>query len=99
MRLNEEGHDGPAWMVRPLPARLTAREASKVLGFSENEVRHLCNQGHLKVIGSPNEKQTKWIATAYLAAIVMNENWLKRATELCYALNSRPNHKQRRLAA
>ena len=100
MRLNEEGHDGPAWMARPLPARLTVEEVAKVLGFNHREVRHLISKGHLKVLGSPNDQQTKWVATAYLAALMTNESWLKRATDLAYAFNQRPQrNQQRRLAA
>lgn len=97
--INDVSHDGPSWMLRPLPARLLAKDVAKVLGFSENEVRFLMNHGHLKVIGNPDAKQTKWVSTAYLANIVTNENWLKRATELCYQANRRPNHAQKRLAA
>jgi hypothetical protein len=90
----------PAWMPTGLPARLTAREAAKLLGFTEDEIRYLVRQKHLKPLGQPRQQQTKYFSTAYLAKLMGNEAWLNKATALGYQGNrTKTRGGEERLAA
>ena len=89
----------PEWIKTPMTARLNVEQVAALLGFSHYEIRHLISQKHLKVLGRPNRQQTKWVAAVQAIEYASDLAWLKRATDLCYRFNQRPDrNKQRALA-
>ena len=82
--------------LRNVPARLDMQEAGWYLGFTEYSIPALISTGMLKPLGHPPASTVKYFATATLAKLRDDPQWLARATD---ALTRHWHSKNARAAA
>lgn len=70
-----------AWARRNLPARLSALEAAKVLGFREYDIPILMAAGKLTPLGNPARNAPKWFAAVEIIRLATDVDWLQKATK------------------
>jgi hypothetical protein len=68
------------WAARHLPARLSACEAAKLLGFAEHDIQILMGTGKLTPLGDPAPNAPKWFAAIEMIQLAADRDWLNRAT-------------------
>jgi hypothetical protein len=64
-----------------IPARLDSQEAAWFLGFSNHDIPVLIRTGLLKPLGHPPPNGVKYFASATLASLREDTQWLSRATD------------------
>jgi hypothetical protein len=66
-------------------------------------MRYLVAQKHIRLLGSPDQFQIKWFCTAYITRLLVDESWMRKATDLAYIGNrskkKRGEDNEERLAA
>lgn len=70
-----------AWARRNLPARLSALEAAKALGFGEYDIPILMAAGKLTPLGNPAPNAVKWFASVEIIRLATDVDWLHKATK------------------
>lgn len=68
------------WAARHLPARLSAGEAAKLLGFAERDIQILMGTGKLTPLVDPAPNAPKWFAAIEMIEFAADRDWLNRAT-------------------
>jgi hypothetical protein len=68
-------------VIQVPPARMMMEEAAWYLGFAPHDIPVLVNAGLLKPLGKPPASGTKYFATAMLAKLRDDLNWLARASD------------------
>ena len=69
-----------AWATRNLPARLSAAETARVLGFAEHDVQILMAARKLTPLGDPAQSAPKWFAAVEIIQLATDKDWLSKAT-------------------
>jgi hypothetical protein len=67
--------------LRNLPARLEVEEAAWYLGFAAHAIPIIIRAGLLKPLGHPARNGAKYFATATLAELRNDPQWLARASD------------------
>ena len=70
--------------MNPVPARMSMAQASALLGISRTDVGHLCAEGELQVLGSPERNQEKFFCAEDVLAKAQDKRWLARITDTLY---------------
>jgi hypothetical protein len=70
-----------AWAVRNLPARLDVNAASRLLGFTPQEIQILMAGGKLTPLGHPAQNAPKWFPAVELIGLSVDREWLDKATK------------------
>lgn len=70
-----------AWARRNLPARLSALEVAKLLGFAEHDIPILMAAGKLTPLGNPARNAPKWFAAVEIIRLATDVDWLHKATK------------------
>ena len=70
-----------AWAARNLPARLSAAETARVLGFAENDIQILMAARKLTPLGDPAQNAPKWFAAVEILQLATDKDWLSKATK------------------
>jgi len=80
--MNEDGFQAAlaTWAARHLPARLSAVETAKLLGFAEHDIQVLMGTGKLTPLGDPAPNAPKWFAAVEMIQLATDRDWLNRAT-------------------
>lgn len=75
--------NGPlsAWATRNLPARLSATETAKLLGFPEHDIQILMAARKLITLGDPAPNAPKYFAAIEVIQLAADRDWLHRATK------------------
>lgn len=74
--------DQELFMVRRLPGRLTAAQASLLLGFSDQEVSILVRHGLLRPLGRPAPNGHKYFSSAEIEKFSRDREFLDRASRI-----------------
>lgn len=80
------------WNLCRLPARLNCIEAGALLGFSEDDIRHLATKKLLPLLGGANPG-TFWFAAVEIDGFSRDINWLARATKAVREHNRAKNER------
>jgi hypothetical protein len=64
-----------------IPARLDSQETAWFLGFAAHDIPVLVRAGLLKPLGHPPPNGVKYFASATLAGLREDTQWLSRATD------------------
>ncbi|HWY74603.1 MAG TPA: hypothetical protein VN281_03245 [Verrucomicrobiae bacterium] len=67
--------------LKDTPARLTAEQASWLLGFSPHEIPILMAKGLLKPLGHPAHNGQKFFLAATLQDLRRDEKWFTKASD------------------
>lgn len=67
--------------LRNLPARLTAEEASWLLGCSSHDIPILVAAGLLKPLGQPAQNAVKYFAAVTICELKQDAHWQFRASK------------------
>jgi hypothetical protein len=70
-----------AWAARSLPARLTATETAKLLGFPEHDIQILMAARKLIPLGEPAPNAPKYFSAIEVIQFAADKDWLNRATK------------------
>ena len=70
-----------AWAMRNLPARLSAIETAKLLGFPEHDIQILMAARRLVPLGEPAPNAPKWFSAIEVIQLAADRDWLHRATK------------------
>jgi len=68
------------WAARDLPARLSAAETGKLLGFAEHDIQILMAVGKLTPLGDPAANAPKWFGAVEMIRLAADQDWLHKAT-------------------
>ena len=66
------------------PARIDYNQAGKILGFSEDEIKILVQNNHLKPIGKPRQNARKFFTLIETGAKTFDPDWIRKATDAVY---------------
>jgi len=69
------------------PARMTALQASDLLGFERDDLALLAREGLLKPLGKPGANAVKYYAALDVLELAKDRRRLDRATEAVYERN------------
>ena len=69
-----------AWAVKNLPARLSAAETARILGFAEHDIQILMAARKLTPLGDPVQNAPKWFAAVEIIQLATDKDWLSKAT-------------------
>ena len=72
------------WLSAIMPARLTAYQAAKVLGFEEHQIPVLVANRMLKPLGKPVSNAYKYFAASEIEILARDAAWLSKATQIIY---------------
>jgi hypothetical protein len=61
-----------AWAFRSLPARLSAPETAKLLGFAEHDIQILMASRRLVPVGDPAPKAPKWFSAVEVMSLAVD---------------------------
>jgi hypothetical protein len=67
--------------LQKLPARLNAKEAAWLLGFSPHEIPILMSGGLLKPLGHPPANGPKYFSATIIEEYRRDEKWLARTSD------------------
>src|SRR5688572_20909010 len=70
-----------AWARCNLPARLSAVETAKLLGFPEHDIQILMAARRLTPLGDPAPNAPKYFAAIEVIQLAADKDWLHRATK------------------
>lgn len=84
MRFLIEISDNGFTKMNPVPARMSMAQVSALLGISRTDVGHLCAEGELQVLGSPERNQEKFLCAEDVLAKAQDKRWLARITDTLY---------------
>jgi hypothetical protein len=70
-----------AWARRNLPARLTATETARLLGFPLHDIQILMAARKLIPLGDPAPNAPKYFAAIEVVQLACDRDWLHRATK------------------
>jgi hypothetical protein len=70
-----------AWAKRNLPARLSATDTAKLLGFPEHDIQILMAARKLVPLGDPAPNAPKYFAAVEVIQLAADRDWLHRATK------------------
>src|SRR5688572_25850635 len=70
-----------AWATRNLPARLSATETARLLGFPEHDIQILMAARKLIPLGDPAPNAPKYFAAIEIIQLAADRDWLHRATK------------------
>ena len=68
------------WATKDIPARLSATQTAKLLGFAEHDIQVLMATGRLEALGDPAPNAPKWFAAIEVIQLATDREWLHRAT-------------------
>ena len=83
---------------RRLPGRLNTTEASVLLGFQEHDITTLVAARLLTPLGKPAPNSPKFFASAQIAELSADTDWLGKATKAVAAHWQRKNFKTGKVA-
>ena len=83
---------------RRLPGRLNNIETAVLLGFQEHDITTLVAAGLLTPLGQPAPNSPKFFASAQIATLSENFEWLGKATKAVAAYWQRKNTRGGRLS-
>ena len=69
------------WATRNLPARLSAAETARLLGFPEHDIQILMAARKLVPLGDPAPNAPKYFAAVEVIQLAADRDWLHRATK------------------
>ena len=76
------------------PARIDYNQAGKILGFSEDEIKILVQNNHLKPIGKPRQNARKFFTLVETGAKTFDPEWIRKATDTVYKTLEREKFKE-----
>ena len=76
------------------PARIDYNQAGKILGFSEDEIKILVQNNHLKPIGKPRQNARKFFTLVETGAKTFDPEWIRKATDTVYKHWNEKNSKK-----
>jgi hypothetical protein len=65
---------------RRLSARIDSIQVSKLLGMAAHDIPILVSAGMLTPLGQPAQNSPKWFSAAEIMSLVVNRDWLDKAT-------------------
>jgi len=84
--MNDITVNGEHWWVllnlRRLPARLTADQTARVIGFQSHDIPLLVRNGMLKPLGAVGKNSVKYFASSDVSQRSGDRKWLDRATRI-----------------